>query len=111
MVRLGAMPDHKFTASPGTWALGAALDQSQPLTQLLRRLQESNARFDALHEHLPEALRAAVQPGPLDEAGWTLLVRGGAAASKLRQLLPTLEGALQSGGFAPLPIRVRVRSG
>jgi hypothetical protein len=105
------MPDHKFTASPGTWALGAALDQSQPLALLLQRLQESRARFDALHEHLPEALRAAVRPGPLDAAGWTLLVSGGAAASKLRQLLPTLESALQASGFAPLPIRVRMRTG
>ena len=103
------MPDHKFTASPGTWALGAALDQSQPLAQLLQRLQESRARFDALHAHLPEALRDAVRPGPLDAAGWTLMVSGGAAASKLRQLLPTLEAALRATGFAPLPIRVRVR--
>ena len=105
------MPDHKFTASPGTWALGAALDQSQPLAQLLQRLQESRARFDALQAHLPEALRAAVRPGPLDAAGWTLMVSGGAAASKLRQLLPALEAALQASGFAPLPIRVRVRRG
>jgi len=105
------VPDPNFTTSPGTWALGAALDQSQPLTRLLQRLQESRARFDALREHLPDGLRAEVRPGPLDEAGWTLLVPGGAAAAKLRQLRPALEAALQSSGFAPLPIRVRVQAG
>lgn len=108
VVRLRSVADSKFT--PGTWALGAALDQSPPLTLLLQRLQDSRARFDALREQLPESLSAELRPGPLDEAGWTLLVPGGAAAAKLRQLRPALEAALQAHGFAPLPIRVRVQA-
>ena len=112
LARLRGMADRKppLPLTPGTWALGAALDQSAPLTRLLQRLQESQARFAALQDLLPEALRAAVRPGPLDDSGWTLLVPGGAAASKLRQLLPALESELQARGHAPLPIRVRVRS-
>lgn len=105
------MTEHKSRSAPGTWALGAALDQSQALTSLLQRLRESNERFEALRAHLPEALRGEVRPGPLDDSGWTLLVRGGAAAAKLRQLLPALDSALRAGGFTPLPIRVRVRAG
>lgn len=105
------MPDPKFASTPGAWALGAALRQSQPLTRLLQRLQESNQRFEVLREHLPDTLRTEVRPGPLDDAGWTLLVRGGAAAAKLRQLLPTLQAALQAAGFAALAIRVRVHAG
>jgi hypothetical protein len=96
--------------SPGTWALGSALDQSQPLVRLLQRLQESQARFTAIREHLPDALGAAVRPGPLDDGGWSLLVQSGAAASKLRQLLPELEAALLHQGWPVMPIRIKVQS-
>ena len=96
--------------SPGTWALGAALDQSQPLARLLQRLQESRARLAAIREQLPEGLRDEVRPGPLDEAGWSLLVSSGAAASKLRQLLPQVQATLRSHGWTETPIRVRIQA-
>jgi hypothetical protein len=96
--------------SPGTWALGAALDQSQALTRLLQRLQESQARFAAIRECLPDNLCGAVRAGPLDDAGWSLLVQSGAVASKLRQLVPELEAALQSRGWPATPIRIKVQS-
>lgn len=98
------------TTRPGTLALGAALGQSPMLTQLLKRLQESRERFAAIRQHLPEPLRDAVRPGPLDEAGWSLLVPSGAVASKLRQLRPELEAALISQGWQPTPIRIKVQS-
>ena len=96
--------------SPGTWAMGAALDQSAALTRLLQRLQESRARFAAIRGQLPEGLDGSVRPGPLDDAGWSLLVQSGAVASKLRQLLPALEAALLAQGWPATPIRIRVRS-
>ena len=92
-----------------TLSLGAALDQSAPLALLLQRLQASRAHFERLRPLLPEGLREAVQPGPLDETGWTLLVPGGPAAAKLRQLLPTLQAALDQGQASSLPIRIRIR--
>jgi len=104
-------PGSKASHSPGTWGLGAALDQNQALTRLLQRLQESQARFAAIHEHLPAALRDAVRPGPLDDAGWSLLAQSGAAAAKLRQLVPELEAALLQQGWQTTPIRIKVRSG
>jgi hypothetical protein len=94
----------------GTWALASALDQSQPLARLLQRLQESQARLAAVREHLPEPLRDSVQPGPLDDDGWSLLAPSGAVASKLRQLLPELEAALTRQGWQAKPIRIKVRS-
>ncbi|HMO46217.1 MAG TPA: DciA family protein [Rubrivivax sp.] len=105
------MSPHKpgSTAHPGTLALGEALDQSRPLTSLLRRLQESQARLAAVRELLPETLRSQVRPGPLDDAGWSLLVPGGAAASKLRQLMPQLQAALQQQGWPATTIRIRVQ--
>ncbi len=106
------MPPHKATGTshPGTLSLGSALDQSQPLAKLLQRLQESRARYAAIRAELPEALRDQVRPGPLDDAGWSLLVPNGAAASKLRQLVPALDATLCSQGWQPTPIRVKVQS-
>jgi hypothetical protein len=98
------------TTRSGTWTLGTALDQSQPLARLLQRLQESQARFAVIREHLPEPLRDAVRPGPLDDAGWSLLAQSGAVASKLRQLLPDLEAALTGQGWQATPIRIKVQS-
>jgi hypothetical protein len=96
--------------SPGTWALGAALDQSQALTRLLQRLQESQARFADIRELLPDPLRGAVRPGPLDDAGWSLLAHSGAVASKLRQMVPELDAALLARGWQATPIRIKVQS-
>ena len=106
------MPERKITGptSPGTLALGAALDQSQPLARLLQRLQESRVRFATIRELLPVTLRDQVRAGPVDESGWSLLVSNGAAASKLRQLVPTLEAALVSQGWQAMSIRIKVQS-
>jgi cytochrome c-type biogenesis protein CcmH/NrfG len=97
-------------SSPGSLSIGAALDQNQALGVLLQRLQESRARFAALRELLPEHLRDQVRPGPLDAAGWSLLAPSGAAASKLRQLVPALEARLHEQGWPSMPIRIRVQA-
>jgi len=101
-------PDRPPSAS-GTLALGTALDRSEPLTRLLQRLQESRARFDAITPFLTPGLAEAVRPGPVDDEGWSLLAAHGAAAAKLRQLLPRLEEALRERGWKPTPIKVRVQ--
>lgn len=95
--------------TPGTLPLGSALERSEPLARLLQRLQESRARFDAVSSLLPPGLREAVRPGPVDDDGWALLAAHGAAAAKLRQLLPRLEAALRERGWQGTPIKVRVQ--
>jgi len=97
-------------AHPGTLHLGAALGQSAPLTGLLQRLQASRDRLAAISEQLPETRREQVRAGPLDDTGWSLLVPHGAAASKLRQLLPILEAELLSRGWQRTAIRIKVQS-
>ncbi len=86
-----------------------ALARSEPLGRLLQRLRESQARFDAVRGVLPAGLRDCVRPGPLDDEGWALLADHGAAAAKLRQLLPRLELALRAKGWQGTAIRVRVQ--
>ena len=91
-----------------TLPMSDALSQNASLASLLKRVHESNARYLAVRGHLPAGLAAQVQPGPLDETGWTLLVSSGAAAAKLRQCLPKLQQALSSNGWADVAIRVKV---
>lgn len=90
--------------------LHEAIATSAPLASLAQRLRESNARFDAIRGSLPGTLATQVRPGPIDDLGWTLLAANGAAASKLRQLVPRLEAALAQAGFAATLLRVRVQA-
>jgi hypothetical protein len=104
-----ATSSRPFAQHPGTVALGEAMGRSTPLARLLQLARESKTRFDAVSPLLPPGLREAVRPGPLDDDGWQLLVAHGAAAAKLRQLLPRLEEALRAGGWQGTPIKVRVQ--
>ncbi len=94
--------------APGTLALDAALGGSLPLARLLARVRESRARFDAIAAVVPAPLLEQMRPGPLDAEGWSLLVDNGAAAAKLRQLLPRMQETLKAGGWTAPEIRVRV---
>jgi hypothetical protein len=89
--------------------LARALDQNVSLADLARRLQQSNARFAAILADLPEPMRAQVQAGPIDDAGWSLLAANAAVAAKLRHLLPRLSDTLRGQGWPELPIRVHIR--
>ena len=91
-----------------TLALGEALGRSTPLSRLLQQARQSRERFAAVSPLLAPGLREAVRPGPLDEEGWQLLAAHGAAAAKLRQLLPRLEQTLSEQGWPAAPIKVRV---
>ncbi|MED5619568.1 hypothetical protein [Ideonella sp. BN130291] len=98
------MPKNPSPALP----IRAAMDASSPLAGLMERLHESRDRFEAIASRLPPALRASVQPGPVDDEGWSLLVANASAAAKLRHLLPLLEDTLHAGGFSARPIRVKI---
>src|SRR4051812_43364666 len=84
-----------------TLTLPEALSRSKPLARLADRLRDAAARYAAVRPLLPEPLARQVQPGPVDEFGWSLLVRDSATAAKVRQLKPRLEQALVEAGFAP----------
>ena len=94
-----------------TLPLADALARSEPLGALLRRLQDSQARWAAARDALPPPLAARVRPGTLDDESWTLLAPSGAAAAKLRQCLPQVQAALDARGLPPRALRVKVRTG
>ena len=103
---------HRRTApmTPDALRLKQALQMSAPLARLFERVQDSNARFEAIRTGLPIALAAHVKPGPVDEAGWTLLAANASVAAKLRQLQPRLEEIVRTRGWTVSSIRVKVES-
>ncbi|KQW42788.1 hypothetical protein ASD88_19845 [Pelomonas sp. Root662] len=83
-----------------------ALRAHAGLVQLGERLEASRRRLRTIAPALPGNLMASLQPGPLDEEGWSLLVANAAVAAKLRHLLPRLEALLAQAG---LPGRIRIK--
>ena len=96
------------SSTPFNLPLSTALGRSEPLAALLTRLRESQARFAAVQQLLPESLRAAVSAGPLDDSAWVLLAANASAAAKLRQMVPALQAALLAAGWAGPDIKVKV---
>ena len=90
--------------------LARALDQSESLASLTRRLALSNARLAVVCNHLPQAMREQVRAGPIDDEGWSLLASNAAVAAKLRHLLPRFADTLREQGWPELPIRVHIRA-
>lgn len=88
--------------------LGQALECHETFAGLLRRLHESNARYERVRPLLAPALAPLVRPGSLDDSAWTLTVSSGAAAAKLRQCLPALAKVLRDEGWPDVPIRIKV---
>jgi Dna[CI] antecedent, DciA len=87
-----------------------ALGRSQSLNSLLQRLRLSQLYMQILQPYLPPGTQALVQPGPVDDEGWTLLVANAALSSKLRQLLPRLQEALEKKGHKVNAIRLKVQT-
>ena len=94
--------------APNNLPLSTALDRSEPLAALLKRLRESQARFAAITPLLPASLRAAVRTGPLDDSAWVLLAANASAAAKLRQMVPELQAAVLAAGWAGPAIKIKV---
>jgi len=91
-------------------SLTKAVADSPVLAHLSALLEQSKQRMIIVESLLPIGLRKLVTPGPADEGTWCLLVRSGAAACKLRQILPDLEARLQHATGNAVKIRVKVLS-
>jgi len=95
-------------ASPPLTVAEAA-NLSPTLAQLAQAAQQSRTQLQSVEHLIPERLRTSVQAGPLDNGTWCLLVRGNAAAAKMRQLLPTIQAQLRERGCEVTAIRLKVQ--
>ena len=91
---------------PDPMPVAQALRAHESLVRLGERLDASRRRLHIITPVLPGSLVTSIQPGPLDEEGWSLLVANAAVAAKLRHLLPRLEALLAQAG---LPGRIRIK--
>lgn len=93
---------------PAPTPIADALRGHNALNRLGQGLQDARRRFEAIAPALPAALAAQLQPGQVDDDGWTLMAANSAVAAKLRQLLPRLEERLHKADLHPARIRVRL---
>lgn len=99
-------PRNVRASVPEPMPLAQALRAHESLLRLGERLEGSQRRLRVIAPALPGGLLASIQPGPLDDESWCLLVANAAVAAKLRQLLPHLDALLAQAG---LPGRIRVK--
>ena len=71
--------------------------------------RKSTDMFKAITTLIPAGLRDNLRAGPIDDGTWCLLVTNTTTAAKLRQLLPSLEAHLRSGGVELKGIRLKVQ--
>lgn len=90
--------------------LQQASQESPMLAKLATQARDSSDRLKAIELLIPAMLRPAVQAGPIEGSSWCLLVKGNAAAAKLRQLLPALQAHLRSRGWDVSAIRLKIQS-
>jgi hypothetical protein len=95
---------------PAALGIRDALSRSAPIEHLRQRIADSDARLAAVLDLLPAELCSQIRAGPVDATGWSLLVSGAAAASKLRQLQPLIERRLAERGWQVSATRIRVQS-
>jgi hypothetical protein len=86
-----------------------AAESAPTLARLAELARESSQRLQSVQMLIPQALRPAIQAGPIDGSSWCLLVNGNAAAAKLRQVLPALQAHLRDRGCEVNSIRVKVQ--
>ncbi|MDP1741864.1 MAG: hypothetical protein Q8L50_12310 [Polaromonas sp.] len=85
-----------------------AADNSPSLARLTELVRESSSRLKDIESLIPEALRSAIQAGPIDGEAWCLLISSNAAAAKVRQLLPLIQARLISKGWKVTSIRLKI---
>jgi len=94
--------------SQGAVSAHDAAQNAPTLAHLARLGRESSDRLNAIKPLIPESLWSAVKAGPVDEKNWCLLVNSNAAAAKIRQLLPVLQGRLLTEGWKVNSIRLKI---
>jgi hypothetical protein len=84
-----------------------AITESNTLSQLLARMDQSQNCLKLILERIPLGLHTSVQAGPLTDESWCLLVSNASAVAKLKQLIPMMLAAIQGQGFPVQDIRLK----
>jgi hypothetical protein len=88
-----------------------AADNSPSLARLAELVRESSSRLKDIESLIPQALRPAIQAGPIDGETWCLLISSNAAAAKVRQLLPLIQTRLFDKGWKVTSVRLKILIG
>jgi hypothetical protein len=100
-----------YRRTPPPISLQQAAEGSPTLGSLMARARDAAERLKAVEGLIPPAMRAAILPGPAEGDVWCLLVKGSAAAAKLRQLSPMLVTRLKNKGWDVAMIRIKLYTG
>lgn len=90
------------------FSFNQAADNSPSLARLTELVRESSNRLKDIESLIPQALRPAIQAGPIDGETWCLLISSNAAAAKVRQLLPLIQARLVDKGWKVTSIRLKI---
>lgn len=89
-------------------SLREAVEDAPTLAHLSQLAAESGRRLALIRPLIPRPLQPLIQAGAIEEGSWCLLVPNSAAATKLRQLTPSLLEVLQARGHPVQKLRIKV---
>jgi hypothetical protein len=84
-----------------------AIAESNTLSGLLARMDQSKHCLQLVLTRLPLGLHTSLEAGPLSEGIWCLLVRNASAVAKLKQLEPLMLSVLQAAQLPVTSIRIK----
>jgi hypothetical protein len=99
-----------FQYNRRVFSLEQAVGEEPTLALLQERIRASRSCLDAITPLIPMPLRSQVQPGPLENGEWCLLVSSASASTKLRQLLPSMQQRLVQNGMEITSIRLKIQT-
>lgn len=90
-------------------SLEQALGAAPSLAALQERIRKSQRCMEYVKHLIPLNLSQHVQPGPIEDKQWCLMVGSASASTKLRQLVPVLIQVLNQKGMGIESIRIKVQ--
>lgn len=91
------------------FSLEQAVGAAPNLAALQERIQTSRACLELVKPLIPAMLHKQIQPGPIGDGEWCLLVGSASASTKLRQLLPAFQKRLTESGAQINSIRLKIQ--
>lgn len=79
------------------------------LAKLTELSRESVSRLRAIEALIPNGLQSSIKAGPIEGTAWCLILDNNATASKIRQMLPSIQAHLRAKGWEVNSIRLKVQ--